>query len=285
MIRSGAGLSMEPTTKNPADLNFAVWTGTISQQWKITSNAKPRGAYNGTVSQIPGTIQAEHFDVSGNNSAYFDDSPGNTGGALFRTDEDVDIENCTDVGGGYSIGYATAGEWMEYTVNVAATGNYKLDLRVACFGDGRTVSFNLDGKALTNNIAIPNTGGWQTWATTTVNNVPLTAGQHVLRLTIGATTYVNINSMTFSSVVTGIENYEQGTSNEQVSVFPNPFEGSFRLNYTQKYNYRIFDLSGQQLLQGEGQGETVLGEMLQTGCYILQLQSEDQTRSMKISKK
>ncbi|MFO7869214.1 MAG: carbohydrate-binding protein, partial [Bacteroidales bacterium] len=116
----------------------------------------------------------------------------------FRTDEDVDIETCTDEGGGYNIGYAMAGEWLEYTVNVQTTGMYDITFRVACDGDDRTVSLESDNTMLAENVAIPNTGGWQTWADVTVEDVELQAGEQVLRLTIGETDYVNLNYITFS---------------------------------------------------------------------------------------
>lgn len=284
VLRSGAGLSMEPTSKNPADLNFAVWTGTNAQQWKITSTAKPQGPYNGVVHQIPGTIQAEEYDLGGNGVAYSDDSPGSAVTPIvnYRTDEDVDIETCTDAGGGYSLGYATAGEWLEYTVNVAATGNYNLDLRVACNGDGRTVSFAMDGTDIATNIAIPNTNGWQAWTTTSVNNVPLTAGQHVLRLTIGVTDYVNLNHFTFSSVITGAEDvlHQNG-----LLVYPNPFHHTMVLSKSGAYTYKIHDMSGRLQLKGEGEGETILGASLENGIYLLSLQSNEGSQVLKIQKK
>lgn len=160
-----------------------------------------QGAYGGTAWPIPGTIQCESFDVGGNTFAYQDNSVGNTGGATFRTDEDVDIEACTDAGTGYNIGLATAGEWLEYTANVVTAGVYTATLRVACNGDGRTVSLSSNGTTIASNIAIPNTAGWQTWTDVKVN-VTLAAGVQVLRLTIGATDYVNLNYMSFSSGVT-----------------------------------------------------------------------------------
>jgi|GEM_PF-3528502 hypothetical protein len=159
----------------------------------------PQGPYNGSWHIIPGTIELEHFDVGGNGFAYSDDSPGSqvTPVVNFRTDEDVDIEVCTDEGGGYNIGWATAGEWLEYSVDVKTAGTYDLDLRVAANGADRTVSVSMDGKNITGNVAIPNTGGWQTWQTVTVKNVNLAAGKQVMRVTIGATDYVNMNYVTF----------------------------------------------------------------------------------------
>jgi hypothetical protein len=162
----------------------------------------PQGPYNGTWHVIPGTIQLENYDVGGNGIAYMDDSPGSsvTPTVNFRTDEDVDIENCTDVGGGYNIGFATAGEWLEYSVDVEKPGTYDLDLRVAADGTGRTVSVSMDGVNIASNVAIPNTGGWQAWQTTTVKNIDLKAGKQILRVTIGATDYVNLNYVTFKLI-------------------------------------------------------------------------------------
>ncbi len=170
-----------------------------SDQLSITVNI-PQGPYNGNPHAIPGTIQFEDFDVGGNGSAYYDDTPGSETGNSFRNDEDVDIEDCTDTGGGYNIGWFTGGEWLEYTVNVASAGTYDIDLRVACDGDSRTVSMTMDGANIANNIAIPNTGGWQAWQTITVNDVQLNAGEQILRLTMGATDYVNLNYVTFNAV-------------------------------------------------------------------------------------
>ena len=160
----------------------------------------PQGPYSASPNLIPGTIQFENYDVGGNGYAYLDNATGNTGGATFRTNEDVDIENCTDVGTGYNIGYATAGEWMEYTVSVASTGKYNVKIRSACNGDGRTISLSMDGKDIASNIAVPNTAGWQTWTNIDIKDIQLEAGEHVLRLTIGATDYVNLNYIVFEAI-------------------------------------------------------------------------------------
>ena len=167
---------------------------------------QPQGPYSGTPAPIPGTIQFENFDLGGQDSAYYDSSPGSavTPVVNFRTTEDVDIENCTDVGAGYNLGYTIAGEWLEYTVNVASTGAYNIAFRVACNGDARTLSLQTNGVTIVNNLAIPNTADWQTWSDVTVNNIQLTAGVQVLRLTIGATDYINLNYMTFTSVASVI---------------------------------------------------------------------------------
>ncbi len=160
----------------------------------------PQGPYEGTVHPIPGTIQFEHYDVGGNGFAYLDDSPENTGGAAFRMDEAVDLENCTDSGTGYNIGFATSGEWLEYSVIVAKPGTYEMNLRVACNGDARTLTVAMDGVNIATEVAIPNTGGWQTWQTVKVNNINLKPGEQVMRVAIGAADYINLNYVTFMLV-------------------------------------------------------------------------------------
>ncbi|MFO7867794.1 MAG: carbohydrate-binding protein, partial [Bacteroidales bacterium] len=166
----------------------------------------PQTPYEGTPNSIPGTIECEHFDVGGNGYAYSDVDAGTNvedPAPDFRTDEDVDIETCTDDGGGYNIGYAMAGEWLEYTVDVQTTGMYDITFRVACEGDDRTVSLESDNTMLAENIAIPNTGDWQTWTDVIVENIELQAGEQVLRLTIGDVDYVNLNYMTFTPISVG----------------------------------------------------------------------------------
>ncbi|MDA3882083.1 MAG: pectinesterase family protein [Bacteroidales bacterium] len=160
-----------------------------------------QGPYGGNAHPIPGLIEFEEYDEGGNGFAYFDDSPGSETAVAYRTNEDVDIEDCTDTGAGYSIGYSTIGEWLEYTVNVASAGIYKIDVRVACSGDDRTISLEMQGGAIATDVAIPNTTGWQVWQTVTLNNITLNAGVQVMRVIIGNVDYVNLNNITFTAVL------------------------------------------------------------------------------------
>lgn len=158
----------------------------------------PQGPYNGTRAIIPGVVEFENYDVGGNGYAYMDDSPGSQTGVDFRTTEDVDMEVCTDEGGGFNLGWATSGEWLEYSVNVTTAGKYTLEIHVACNGDGRTIGLEIGGKSIQSDIAIPNTAGWQNWQTITITDIDLEAGEQILRMTVGSTSYVNLNKMTFT---------------------------------------------------------------------------------------
>jgi len=159
----------------------------------------PQGPYGSIAHTIPGIIQLEEYDVGGNGFAYYDVDTGTKVDPApeYRTDEDVDIEICTDEGGGYNLGWTAAGEWLEYTVNVEKTGRYNIVLRASTDGEGKTISLSTDGEALANEIEITNTSGWQEWTDVTIPDIELVAGEQILRLTIGESDFVNLNYMTF----------------------------------------------------------------------------------------
>ncbi|HWK09569.1 MAG TPA: phospholipase D-like domain-containing protein [Vicinamibacterales bacterium] len=136
--------------------------------------------YGGTPWPIPGKIEAENFDKGGQGVGYFDTSAGNTYGAYRPTN--VDVEATSDTGGGYDVGKVKAGEWLKYTVSVAASGTYPLTVRVANVGSGARFHVEIDGVDRTGLINVPDTGGWQTWTSLAAANISLTAGSHVIRV-------------------------------------------------------------------------------------------------------
>jgi len=133
--------------------------------------------FSGTAISVPGTIQAEDFDNGGQGIAYNSPLTSNPGGVFRSTG--VGIEASADSGGGYDVGWATAGEWIKYTINVASSGNYNLAARVATVGNGGAFHIAVDGNSA-GSVSVPNTGGWQSWTTISAGTVYLTAGQHVL---------------------------------------------------------------------------------------------------------
>jgi len=157
---------------------FVPATSTSTPMATTNSNGNP---YSGTPTAIPGRIEAENYNTGGEGIAYHDNEAANQGGA-YRPSEGVDLESTTDIGGGYNIGWTVTGEWGKYTVNVQTTGLYNLDFRVASAQSGATFHLEVDSANVTGTLTVPNTGGWQTWATVSKTSVSLSSGQHVLRL-------------------------------------------------------------------------------------------------------
>ncbi|HWE95672.1 MAG TPA: carbohydrate-binding protein [Tepidisphaeraceae bacterium] len=142
------------------------------------------GPFNGVAPGINQTIEAENYDLGGEGVAYHDTSPveQGVGGANYRPGQGVDVQ----AGGsnGYDVGYAVAGEWLNYTINVPQAGAYTLAASVANTATGGTFHAAVNGANLTGAIAVPNTGGWQTYQTVTSASFNLAAGVQVLHIAL-----------------------------------------------------------------------------------------------------
>ncbi|MET0262516.1 MAG: RICIN domain-containing protein [Rariglobus sp.] len=144
-------------------------------------------------------IEAEDFDNGGQGVSYNDNSTGNAGGAYRSTD--VDVQTCTDAGGGYNLGWIVGGEWLEYTTLVANAGRYTINVRVSSNLATSKLRLKLAGVDLTGEWTVPNTGAYTTW-TTLSKTVDLTPGQQLLRLEVVASGF-NINYIEFVPVTAG----------------------------------------------------------------------------------
>src|SRR6185503_17671505 len=157
----------------------------------VTVNAAGQTPYGGTPWAIPGQLQAENYDVGGEGIAYHDNDTANQGGQ-YRTDG-VDIKTTADTGGGYTVGWLNANEWLEYTVNVAAAGNYTIQARVGTISTGRNFRIEFNGVDKTGWITVPVFGTWDTYGTVSVPNVSLSAGQQVVRMLMGPQDFMDFN--------------------------------------------------------------------------------------------
>jgi hypothetical protein len=141
---------------------------------------------------LPGRIEAEDYDGGGPGVGFFDTTPGNEGGA-WRVD-DVDLKPSR--GGGVTVGWMNAGEWLAYTVDVGAPGVYALQARVGSLFPGRTFHIEVDGQNVTGALAVPQFDDWDLYDTVQVPGVSLSAGRHVLRVVVGPEDYLDFDALT-----------------------------------------------------------------------------------------
>jgi chitodextrinase len=138
--------------------------------------------YLGSNQSIPGLIEGEYYDLGGEGIAHHDDGTRN-GDLTFRPDDMVDVVDKTTASNGYSIGWSNQGEWVEYTVDVNAD-NYDIILTYSAGSSTQgDLEVSLDGSVIATFTDISNTGGWNTFTTTTVSGIDLSGGtDQVLRL-------------------------------------------------------------------------------------------------------
>ncbi|HPF37719.1 MAG TPA: family 16 glycosylhydrolase [Phycisphaerae bacterium] len=165
---------------------------------RVYQDTPTQEPYSGQPQAIPGRVEMEDFDTGGQGIAYNDCTTANDGGA-YRPLDSVDLEACNE--GGFNIGWMCAGEWVEYTVNVADTGVYAVAARVASQQSNAAFRLEIDDVPVTADLSVPNTNGWQNW--TTINDeATLDAGEHVLRFANAASAEFNINWIEFTPTCT-----------------------------------------------------------------------------------
>ncbi|HHM24159.1 MAG TPA: carbohydrate-binding protein, partial [Bacteroidetes bacterium] len=244
------------------------------------SVAKPYAGHS-----LPGLLPAAEYDMGRNGVGSLDadyqvthglgSESWNRGGE-FRNDG-VDIEKSRDAAGPkYSVGWIESGEWLQYSVQIAVSGTYRVEARVASESGGGQFSLALDGQQLTQPVRVPRTGGWYTWQTFEVGSVPLPAGEHVLKIDV-QTGGFNLNGLQFvleSSSVRdwhGLERVDGGVWFGQ--NFPNPFNLSTEIpvlvNRQGDLHLDIFDSRGRLL-------RTLYKGKIQAGYHTFKWNARDQ---------
>jgi len=149
--------------------------------------------FSGSAIGLPGLVLAENFDNGGEGVAYHDTTAGNAGGAYRSTD--VDLQASSE--GGYNLGWIGAGEWVKYSVNVAAAGVYTATLHVAS-PSGATLHLSFAGSSSVSvPVTVPATGGWQAWTSVSVP-VTVAAGPQLMTLSFD-TAGVNVANINVST--------------------------------------------------------------------------------------
>ena len=71
----------------------------------------------------------------------------------------VDAEYTTDPNGGQcNVGWTTAGEWLEYDIDIPQSGTFDFVFRVASANAGRTMHLEVDGVNVSGSIVSPSSG-------------------------------------------------------------------------------------------------------------------------------
>jgi hypothetical protein len=172
------------TTSRQVARAFSIGSALLSSAFALTACGGDTAESLGSSSQALAQwrIEAEAFN------RFFDSDTAHSGNC---GNGPVDAEVTSDPkGGACNIGWTTAGEWLEYDVNVPQAGNYDVVLRVASAQTGRTVHVDVDGINRSGAVTAPS-AGYQAFADRKFN-IPLTAGPHVIRVAFD-TGSVNLN--------------------------------------------------------------------------------------------
>ena len=137
---------------------------------------------------VPARIEAQNF------TANFDSTPENRGDDTCNTG-DVDTQATNDLGGICTIGWTTAGEWLEYEIFVEQPGQYDINLLLSS-QNGGNVSMEVDGIEIDQVSA--NTGHWNNYVNHVIST-QLSDGAHTVRVNF-VDGNVNFNFLDFQLI-------------------------------------------------------------------------------------
>ena len=194
----GSIINNSGTSKN-LTLNQSTWTtfsGSITGNISLIKNGTYSLTLSGANSFNGGsTINSGFIDIANDGTL-----TQTLQAESWSNQSGISNETCSDAGGGQDVGSINSGDWMSYNaITIPATGDYVIQYRVASPSSTGVISFERAGSSVLGTIAVPNTGGWQTW-TTISHTISLTAGS--LSIGINASTGgFNLNWISISPVI------------------------------------------------------------------------------------
>lgn len=180
-----------------------------SSSSSISSSSSSAGTVAGGVLKLEAEDYIDYYDAEAANQA----------GADYRKGDGVDIETSTDTGGGYDVGYISSGEWLEFGIDVNHAGTFTADFRLASAQSGGKLAIEIDGSQVGEDINSPNTGGWQTWQTSSAQLGSLGAGTHSLCIQMKSGPF-NLNWVELKSADGGTLLARTGKSEKSVCNHP-----------------------------------------------------------------
>jgi endoglucanase Acf2 len=226
--------------------------------------------YFATAHQIPGRIEAEHYDKGGEGIAYKDTEENNIG-QVFRINEGVDIEASNDQG--YDVYWIVAGEWIEYTFQVPESGEYDFTPYVSSVPGFGNFTLKIDNEDVSGRKDVTGTGGWQNWTPIDIPNIELDSGIHTMRFEFDSDSDKNgwlfsLNYIDVSkSIITGVEDSNHNPDRFILSQnYPNPFNPETQISYSLptagNVLLEVYSMLGQKV-------STLVSKQQQAGSYTV----------------
>lgn len=177
------------------------------------------------VSDVPGKVEAEsYYNMNG-----------------------ISVVACTDEDGGMNVSGFSSGDYLDFSLNVAKAGDYRVDYRVSGASSIGKLELKKMTGVLLSSLSVPVTGGTQKWVTIS-DTISLGAGKQVLKLSSVAGIW-SINWINFQFIHPVSDgSFLTGSAENLVSAYPNPVERFFTVKYrlveSGEFDFVIYDSKG-----------------------------------------
>ena len=229
--------------------------------------------------EVPGILEAENYDTYA-----YSDADGKSDETGYRSDD----AGIVKAGDGYALGYTSADDYFEYTLDVKSAGKYKLIINGATGNStASSVTVSVGDKKV--QTEIPSQGDWNTYSEVEAGELELAAGKQTLRLTIN-TNYINVDWIKFVSA-SAVESSNSETPKSSSSGTTGLAQNLALEAGTTMLRCQVFDMNGQlvksaNVMAGSvGEAWNGMKAELRDGAYILRLGAKaDEMRIVQVRK-
>lgn len=269
-IGEGEKVTWTPETAGSHSISVVIITNANeevkgSTTVKVSEPAKP---YGGTAAVIPGKIEAENYDEGDSGIAYYDKTEGNSCDNFtnhYRKD-DVDLK---EISGGTAVGSFDGDEWMAYTVNVQADGEYIVTMRLGEGSDSGSLKVSFDKSNVSQNVSVKKIGSWGTFDEVKCENMTLKAGEQVMTI-LNTGSWIDIDWIKFEKVGgVGIDE----TVVAPVVIGPNPASSEVEIFGVTPISVEI--ISTQGVVVKKSAENVISVDDLADGNYIIRVITEN----------
>ena len=268
----GEGESFTWTPEETGDYSIKVVVMTNDNKEVNGSSSvkvvEPNKPYGGTAAVIPGKIEAENYDEGVSGMAYYDKSSGNKCDSYnnYYRKDDVDLKEISD---GVSVGSFEGDEWLSYTVDVKADGEYDVTLRLGEGGNSGSLSVEFDESNVSFDVSVKQIGDWGEFDEVKLSKkVTLKKGvQNMIIKNTGS--YIDIDWIKFEGDFVGLNE----TAVTPVTIAPNPASSVVEIYGVTPISVEIISSEGVVVKKGEGNVLSVAD--LRNGNYIVRVVTEN----------
>jgi len=238
-----------------------------------------RGYFLGEAHQLPGTVEAEDFDLGGEGLSYHERDQSNLAGA-YRPEEAVDIYAIGN--SAYHVGNILPGEWTEYSLSVMESGTYQLDVQCAAFTSGGSFQVDIAGQSLV--IDRVEASGTLTTTRSQILTCSLDEGEELMRFTAISEPAFNVDKFIFTREAettgirikgsSGLKTWQDAARNLVIQL----------PEADRAQRIQLYRLSGQlvKLQTDAGHQSRLPCQDLDSGIYLLGVEGNENTYHQKI---
>lgn len=173
--------------------------------------------------------------------------PGHLEAENYENMSGISTQTTIDTGGGQNVGSLDVNDWLDYNVNIAKSGTYRVEFRVAANSGTKNFELRKANGAPIAALTFNATGGMQKWATN-ADTLDLRAGKQIIRLQSLSSNW-NLNWLNFEYLYpTSAKDLKTADMENSLQILPNPVRNSFKVKYSLEgktpAEFCIFDRTG-----------------------------------------